>query len=58
MHELVNNGGEEDNPMQEEILEEERQMEIMTKVLGGRCSGHVKGVTPPFWEIREMRTKR
>jgi septal ring factor EnvC (AmiA/AmiB activator) len=44
MHELVNNGGEEDNPMQEEIPEEERQMEIMTKVLGGRRSGHVKGM--------------
>jgi hypothetical protein len=43
MNELVNNGGE-DNPMQEEILEEERQMEIITKVLGGRHSGHVKGM--------------
>jgi hypothetical protein len=44
MHELVNNGAEEDNPMQEEIPKEERQMEIMTKVLGGRRSGHVKGM--------------
>jgi hypothetical protein len=43
MNELVNIGGE-DNPMQEEIPEEERQMEIMTKVLGGRCSIHVKGM--------------
>jgi hypothetical protein len=44
MHELVNNGGGEDNLMQEEIPEEERQMEIMTKVLGGRRLGHVKGM--------------
>jgi len=43
MNELMNNGGE-DNPIQEEIPEEERQMEIMTQVLGGRRSGHVKGM--------------
>jgi septal ring factor EnvC (AmiA/AmiB activator) len=43
MNDLVNNEGE-DNPMQEEIPKEERQMEIMTKVLGGRRSGHMKGM--------------
>lgn len=43
MNELVNNGGE-DNPMQEEIPEEERQMEIMTKFLRGQHSGYVKGM--------------
>jgi aldehyde:ferredoxin oxidoreductase len=43
MNELVNNGGE-DNPMQKKIPEEERQMKIMTKVLGGRRLGHVKEI--------------
>jgi hypothetical protein len=43
MHELVNNVGE-DNTMQREIIEEEKQMEIMTKVLGGRRSGRVRGI--------------
>jgi hypothetical protein len=43
MQGLVNNRGEDD-PVQEEISEEEKQMKIMTKVLRGQRSGHVKGM--------------
>jgi hypothetical protein len=43
MHELVNNEGE-DNTTQWEITEEEKQMKIMKKVLGGRRLGNVRGM--------------